>query len=342
MKHIGFDIDSTTTHISVLDDRGREVRHTSIPTRQSDLIGFMRSIAGEKQVALEESQMADFVTRLIEPCATRVIRCLPQHNRLISQSEKKCDREDARSLAELLYLGKLKEVHHAPWMYRQLREGVRAYWRTSRDLARSKSRLKAFLLFNGHHCRGDQVFSLRHRKRYVDWIEKEGGNRKLLEHLYGEMDFCRARKVANLKILRELVKPLERYEHCLTTLPGVGFIGACTSMAYLESGWRVANKRRLWTYCGVGIRKHESHGTGHRGASRQGNRYLKTVLMTAAVAISSNRDPNNALALMWHRGMCHGVPPARARRNLARKVAVLAQHCLRFKEEYDDERVTRP
>jgi hypothetical protein len=65
------------------------------------------------------------VTRIIEPYATRVIRCLPQHNRLISESEKKYDREDARCLAELLYLGKLKAVHHAPWGYRQLREGVR-------------------------------------------------------------------------------------------------------------------------------------------------------------------------------------------------------------------------
>jgi hypothetical protein len=125
MKHIGFDVDSTTIHISVLNDRGREVRHTHIANRESELVGFMLSIPGAKQVALEESQMADFVTRIIEPHAAKVIRCLPQHNRLISQSEKKCDREDARSLAELLYLGKLKAVHHAPWEYRQLREGVR-------------------------------------------------------------------------------------------------------------------------------------------------------------------------------------------------------------------------
>ncbi|NWG14581.1 MAG: IS110 family transposase [Acidobacteria bacterium] len=158
--------------------------------------------------------------------------------------------------------------------------------------------------------------------------------------LFEEMDFCRARRAAHLKILRELVKPFGQDERCLKTFPGVGFIGACTLIACLESGWRVANKRRLWTYCGVGIRKHESHGTGHRGASRQGNRYLKTVLMTAAVAISSDRSPDNSLALMWHREVGRGVAPARARRNLARKVAVLAQRCLRFKQEYDDEQVT--
>ena len=340
MKHIGFDVDSSTTHISVFNDRGQEVQRTQVPTREADLVAFMMSIAGAKQVALEESQMADFVTRIIEPYATKVIRCLPQHNRLISQSEKKCDREDARSLAELLYLGRLKAVHHSPWVYRQLREGVRAYWRASRDLARSKSRLKAFCLFNGLHCTGEKVYSRRYRKRYVAWIEKAAGNQALLEQLYGEMDFCRARKAAHIKILRELVKPFRQDERCLKTLPGVGFIGACTLIAYLEGGWRVGNKRRLWTYCGVGIRRHESHATGHRGASRQGNRYLKTVVMTAAVSISSDRMPDNLLALTWHRQICRGVPPARARRNVARKVAVLAQHCLRFKQEYDNARVT--
>jgi hypothetical protein len=185
----------------------------------------MSSIAGAKQVALEESQMADFVTRAIEPCVTKVIRCLPQHNRLISRSEKKCDREDARSLAELLYLGKLKAVHHAPWAYRQLREGVRAYWRASRDLARSKTRLKAFCLFNGLHCTGDKVYSRRHRKRYVARIEEAAGNGALLEQYYAEMDFCRARKAAHIKILRELVKPFRQDERCLKTLPGIGSIG---------------------------------------------------------------------------------------------------------------------
>lgn len=340
MKHIGLDVHSTTTYISVLNGQGREVRHTQIATREAELVGFMLSIPGAKQVALEESQMADFVTRIIEPHATKVIRCLPQHNRLISQSEKKCDREDARSLAELLYLGKLKAVHHAPWDYRQLREGVRAYWRGSWDLTGAKSRLKAFYLFNGVHCTGEAVYSRLRRKHYVEAIEKRNGNKALLEQLYADMDYRRSKKAAHIKILRDLVKPFPQEERCLMTIPGVGVIGSCTLIAYLENGWRLSNKRRLWQYCGVGMRKHLSKGTGHEGASRQGNRYLKNVLMTAAATIAARRSADDALSLMWLTGMENSVAPERLKRNLARKVAVVAQRCLRFKEEYDDERVT--
>ena len=98
------------------------------------------------------------------------------------------------ALAELLYLNKLKEVHHAPWEYRQLREGVRAYWTASRDLARTKSHLKAFYLFNGVHCTGEKVYSSRHRQAFIQQIEKRSANMQLLEQLYLQLDFCRTGK----------------------------------------------------------------------------------------------------------------------------------------------------
>jgi transposase len=340
MKHIGFDIDSTTTHISVFSERGREILHTKIPTREADLVAFMMSVAGPKRVALEESQMADFVTRAIEPYAAKVIRCLPQHNRLISESEHKYDRADARALAELLFLNKLKEVHHAPWAYRQLREGVRAYWAASRDLSRNKSQLKAFYLFNGIHCTGEKVYASRHRAAFKKMAEKRSVNMPILEQLYLHLDFCRNRKAAHIKILKELIHSYQQDDRNLKTYPGVGVIGSASFIAYLENGWRLKNKRKLWQYCGVGVRRHESAGKGRRKASRQGNRYLKNAVMTAAATISNRRIADNALTKIWRAGIAAGVPGDRMKRNMARKVAVLVQRSLRFKEEYRDDRVT--
>ena len=339
MKHIGMDIDSVMTHISVLSERGREILHTKVPTRETDLIAFMMSVPGPKQVTLEESQMADFVVRCIEPHATKVIRCLPQHNRLIMDSEEKCDRVDARTLADLLYMDRLKAVHHAPWEYRQLREGVRFYWISSQELARTKSRLKAFYLFNGIHCSGDKVYSPRYRSVFIEQAKKRSANMLLLEQLYQQVDFCKTRKATHIKILRELVQPFNQDMKNLITHPGIGLIGACTLIAYLENGWRLKNKRKLWKYCGIGVRRHESAGKGIRKASRQGNRYLKDVVMTAAATIANRRTADNALTEMWRDGIAAGIAGDRMKRNMARKVAVLAQRSLRFKEEYKDDRI---
>ena len=158
-------------------------------------------------------------------------------------------------------------------------------------------------------------------------------------NLYSSLDFCRTRKVAHIKILRDRAQPFKQDVHNLKTHPGIGIIGACTLIAYLENGWRFKNKRRLWKYCGVGVRMHESAGKGRRGASRKGNRYVKNVGMTAAAAIAARRKPDNALTRMWRAGVEAGIDPDRLKRNLTRKVAVLAQRSLRFKEEYHDDRV---
>ena len=339
MKHIGLDVHSTTTHATVLNNRGRKILQRQIPTREYDLIDFMKSISDPKRVALEESQVSDFVTRMLEPYAEEIIRCQPQHNRLISTSEFKCDSTDSYNLAELLFLNKLKSVHHPDWMYRQLREGVRGYWVSSRDLTQAKNRLKAFYLFNGIQCEGTKVYSKQNRGKYVKRFSSRSGNRTLLELNYQSLDFRREKKARHIRLLRELAKPFQDDVSRLKSIPGIGPIGAYTLLAYLENGWRIPNKRKLWQYCGIGVRKHESNGKGHRGASRKGNRHLKNVLMTAATTIAGRKRSDNALAWRWHARKDVGISSDRLRRDTARKVAVLAHYVLRFKERYSDERI---
>jgi len=339
MKHIGLDVHSTTTVVNVLNDRGRSILRRQVPTKEADLVDLMQSIPGPKRVALEESQMADFVSRSIGPHVTEVIRCQPQHNRLISESEDKCDQRDAEKIAELLFLNKLKSVHQPSWVYRQLREGIRSYWTSSRDLAVAKNRLKAFYLFNGIHCTGDKAYSKRQQEVYRTQLKNRSGNLDLLDLKYRWLESGREQKAAHVRQLRNVSAAVKDDVTRLMSIPGIGFIGACTLVAYLESGWRISNKRKLWQYCGLSIRRHESNNKGHRGASRKGNRYLKNVLATAVACIAGRRQAENALAKAWHAGLAQGIESARLRRNMARTIVVLAHHLLRFKETYRDDRV---
>ena len=183
------------------------------------------------------------------------------------------------------------------------------------------------------------MYASRYRGHFIRQLGERSGNTRLLAQLYHHLDFCRARKVAHIKILKELVEPFQPQARCLKTYPGIGFIGACTLIAYLENGWRLRNKRKLWQYCGVGVRRHESAGKGRRRASRKGSRYLKNVVMTAVATIAGRRKADNALSKRWRAGIEAAIPADRMKRNMARKVAVLAQRSLRFKEEYRDDRV---
>jgi hypothetical protein len=61
------DVHRASTDVVVLNERGREVLHRKIKTLGPALVELMESIPGEKRVTLEESQLADVVTRPLRP-----------------------------------------------------------------------------------------------------------------------------------------------------------------------------------------------------------------------------------------------------------------------------------
>lgn len=338
MKHIGMDVHSTTTDICVRNGRGVIVLQRRIQTTQKELINFVTGIEGQKRVVVEEDQMADWVTRLLQPYVDEIIRCQPQYNKLISGSEDKCDKMDANSLSELLYLNRIKPVHHPEMMYRILREAVRAYWVSSQDLTRSKNRLKGWYLYNGLYESGRSIYSVRNRSQHLKAMLQEGRNIELAELLYEQMDACRQLKLKHIQMLRKTARPVKDLVQLVTTMPAIGPISGYTLVSLLEDGRRIPNKRKLWRYSGLSLRRYESRDFGFKGASKTGNRLLKRVVMSAAITIVSRGEPNGLLAL-WERDIRQNVNPKRARRNLARKIVVIAQHLLRSKQEYIDERI---
>lgn len=339
MKHIGLDLGRATTDAVVLNGQGEQSLRRRVKTREAALVELMQSIPGPKRVVLEECQMADWVTRALRPHVDEIIRCQPQHNRLISQAENQDDYLDALHLAELLYLNKLKAAHHPEALYRELREAVRAYWRSSGEVTRSKNHVKVFLLFHGIPYDKEQVYTLRHRESFRQAIEQKGANVKLADCLWLKLDQARAMKARFLKLLREVSQPVRDSVRRLMTIPGIGFISACTLVAYLEEGRRFQNKRQAWQYASLGVSRHFSAGKGTENASRSGNRYLKNVLLTAAITISL-RPQHSGLGRYWQQSIQQGKDPRRVRRSVGRKILAIAQHLLRSQKEYQDELMT--
>jgi transposase len=339
MKHIGMDLHSTTTDFTVRNSEGVIVKRKQVHSSREELVKFVSSIRGQKRVMVEESQMADWVARALIPHVDEFIRCQPQYNDLISKSEDKYDRQDGDSLSKLLYLNEFKGVHHPEWIFHQLREGVRAYWYASSEVTRAKNRLKAFFLFNGIHCVGPSVFSKRGRESFYQQLQEYSANVNLARLLFKRLDQNRELRASHVKLLGDLAQPVAAEVRWVKSIPGIGLIGACTLVAFLERGWRFRNKRRLWKYCGLTIRRRESRGLGIRGASSSGNRHVKRVLMNAVASIRNRKRDHNALTRRWHQGRDQLIDPRRLRRTMARKIAVLAQQLLRSKAEYDDARL---
>ena len=103
---------------------------------------FFAGLRGTLSVTFEEGTSAAWLYDLLKPHVAKVVVCNPRKNALLKHGNK-CDRIDARKLAELLRLNDAKPVYHGETGVRTLRELARSYLTTTKDLTRVMTSIAA-------------------------------------------------------------------------------------------------------------------------------------------------------------------------------------------------------
>ena len=101
MKHLALDAHARTSELSVRDARGRLIDCRQVPTEAHALIESIGHVAGRKTLVVEESNLAGWLKRTLEPHVTRFIVCNPKQNHWIAKDEAKDDPLDANKLSHL-------------------------------------------------------------------------------------------------------------------------------------------------------------------------------------------------------------------------------------------------
>ncbi len=104
---------------------------------------------------------------------------------------KKCDKIDARKLADLLLGGLLRPVYQGERGLRTLKDLARSYLTISKDVTRVMNRVKALYRNWGIACAGKQVYSFRYRDEWLNKI-REAGVRRRAEYFYQQLNGLRA------------------------------------------------------------------------------------------------------------------------------------------------------
>ena len=285
-KYIGIDAHCKYCDVAVIDEKGTLLSHRSVKTSAENLINAIKEVSGERAVVVEESTLAGWLHRTLSPYCNEFQVADPQHNDSIARSEKKSDRHDAQTLAQLYRGGYIKPVHHSlDTRHLELKEAVQHYHDYVNQIVRWKNKVKALYRKHGILSPGKQVY---------DPVE----GAKYLEHLPDPTSRQRARDYLRvIAMLERLTKKAERRVKRLSCrfpivsvfedIAGVGPIVSATTVAIVETPHRFPDKEHLWSYSGLGIAKSESGGKSARGhASKKGNRLLKKVLMQAALSAS--------------------------------------------------------
>jgi transposase len=244
-KYIGMDAHKESISIAVLNFAGKVVMECVIETKASTTLQFIHGLSGDVRVTFEEGTWAAWLHDLLKPHVTELVVCNPRKNALLKEGSKS-DQIDARKLAELLYMNKLKSVYHGEHGLRMLKELSRSCLTISKDLGRVMNRLKALYRSWAIPCVGTQVYAPRYRSEWLSKI-REAGVRRLAELYYQQLDALRLlRQQARNELLAEARK--HSATKLLRQISGIGPLRAAHLVALMQTLHRFRTKRQLWNY----------------------------------------------------------------------------------------------
>jgi transposase len=343
-RYIGLDAHAQSCTFAVMSATGKRLREERIETNGKALQDFVQTIAGRKHVCLEEGTMSEWLYELLEPLATTVAVVMPERS-----LGNKSDSLDAWARADEMRRGAIRRVvYKAPQRFTALREAVRAYEISQRDMVRGKNRVKALYRSRGISSVGANIYKSEERESWLDQLPPH--RRELAELLLAQLDgFIQVHKRAE-QWLREEAKRVSIVQR-IQTAPGIAEIRAAQIVATVISPHRFRTKKQFLSYCGLGIVTHSSSDWARtaqgkwerrlvaqpRGLNRNRHPILKRVFRGAADAVINNL-PEHPLHVAYQRAISAGAKPNLARLTLARRLAASVLAMWKNNEEYDPTR----
>jgi transposase len=273
--YVGVDVHEKESQLAVFEKEGSLLREERIPTKE--LAKFLSSLPGEKRVAIESVGFVHPIYEKlssIQGCTVSVAN--PSRLRLISGSGKKNDREDARTLGNLLRTNFLPLAHMRDEETREKLFVIND--RVSYGLRRGELRGTIRWMLKRRGIEVESPFSEEGRKRLRDLHLQEVDSRLeelgLIESLVEKLD----------SQISEIVSRDKRAK-LLDTLPGVAPYTALFLASTLDDVDRFPDSKHACAYLGLVPWLDESADVSHLGhITKRGDKWLRRNLVECARA----------------------------------------------------------
>jgi transposase len=330
MNIIGCDYHPSFQQIAWVDTETGEMQERKLTHGDGEAERFYRQLRGPVRVGLESTGNCHWFVDLLAEMGHEV--WIGDAARISAKQvrQQRTDRRDAAHILELLVKDDFPRIWMPSRQERDQRQLLIHRYKLVTLRVRVKNELQHLALNQGMQ-KGRSLWSKAGQKLLLDlplqfWA---GTRRKNLLELLKQMD-------QQIAILDQAVKKAaeENEKACLLmTQPGVGPI---TSLAYVLTLGDVTRFRRgkqVASYLGLIPREYSSGGKQRMGGiSKQGNRFMRMLLVEAAQA-AVRHDPGFRSEYL-HR--CHHKPKAVAKVATARKLAIRLYWMLRTNTPYPE------
>jgi transposase len=332
---IGVDLGDKSSRYCVLDSEGVVKLERGVATTRQ---GFSQAFAkmARSRIALEVGTHSPWVSRLLESLGHEVIVANARRVRLISESSGKDDRMDARTLARLAradpallypirHRGEQAQQHLAMIKARAgLVDGRTALVNTARGLT------KPF---------GERIGKCDADQMGVGKIEKLAvGVQAMLQPLLVVVEAMTEQIQSYDKELAEIARKQYPETALLEQITGVGLLIALTFILTLDDANRFRHSRDVGCFLGLRPKRRDSgQSQPQLGITKEGDMYLRRLLVQGAHCILSKRGPDTDLK-RWGLKLA-GSGDKRVKKRavvaVARKLAILLHHLWVSGEEYE-------
>lgn len=341
-RYIGLDAHAQSCTFAVLNERGKQIMTQVVETNGRALVEFLKLVPGRRHLCIEEGTSSQWLYEILSS-HTQSIAVVRGERKAGSKS----DEIDAVELAERMRTGSLgARVYKAPASFTALRELVRVYGMVTKDVARTKNRVKSMYRSRGHQTAGrTDLYDPKRREAALEVLNP--ATRYAVELLCWELD-----RLEELKSESNKAMLIEARRHTLfrvlTTAPGIGPVRAAQLLAVVVSPRRFRTSRQFWSYCGLGIVMRSSadwvrdrNGDWSRaevkktrGLNRNHNPLCKAIFKGAATTVIK-RMATDPLHHDYQRLLEEGTKPNLAKLTIARKIAALTLAMWKHEEEYN-------
>jgi len=318
--YIGLDWAKANMAIARMTKHSNEIKTIDVRTDIEDLKVYLEDLKGTKILTFEECNPAQWLFTELKPLVDEILVCDPYRNHLLKEGGKS-DRIDAQKLVRLLRAGMLKPVFHCTDDFIYLRKLASGYQDLVQMGVRQKNQRTA--LFNAIGKGKTEKTLPRESESFV------------LEGLDAGIAFYESQKLRYETKLKKVVADQKSLKN-LTSIPGIGIVGALTIASIVVDARRFTDRSAFWSYCGLIRLEKMSGGRSYGQKIPRHSRRLKLIFKTAAVACLRNQKDTNPLYVYYTDLITKkNYPEHQARHALSRRIATLAFGILKSNKPLD-------
>ena len=320
---VGLDVSVQETAVCVVDEVGKVVCESKVPTEPDDIAALLATIGSDYvRVGIEAGPLSQWLVNGLSEANLPVICVETRHMKTLLKAQQinKSDRNDARGIAQMMRVGLFKTVHVKTLAAQEQRMLLTSRKLLQRKLLDIESDMRGTLRNFG--LKVGVVSTRNYDARIRELVEDFPRLAVIIEPLLMVRAVMRQQLATLHKMLLNVVRddPVCRR---FMTMPGVGPVVALTYRASVDQPHRFAHSRDVGAHAGLTPKRYQSGEIDYDGGiSKCGDAMLRTMLYEAAQSTLTHSKKWSWLKA-WAMRVAQRRGLRRATVALARRIAVI-------------------